>query len=378
MTKGIRVALLSAAFVLGAMTAALAQDAPPELSPDDQEKIEAATVIAQQGAALKGEAEKLVAAAEEQGDEAKGKEAVAKLDEAIAAFEEAFTIYPDPAIQLLIGECYRLQGNAVRDFDKYRTAITHYKKYLEMAPEGAEAEAANNRITALTEGIKREEERLAKLEEEKRKKEEEERKKREEQERKKREELQKHEGMQISADGMVLTGVADDLTAVPRGFGGAIFHWGKFGLEAHLGFDFFFRLNQEKGLAARSLGLNLGTRIGFRDDRFTGPFVSAGGGFGLMIGSPSERLLQDDEATCMDNTGMPDCSFDLDKVISGRLGFGWGFEASKKTTVAIRVDAGYFLFSVDDQQKTLPMARFVERPVDLFTVMVGLEFMRWL
>jgi hypothetical protein len=312
-----------------------------------------------------------------QGNEAKGR---GEYDAAIARFEEAFALYPDPALQLLIGECFRLKGDATSDFEQYRVALTYFRKYVELAPTGSEVEAAKARIETLDKAIadhdaqqKAEQARIARDESDRREAE-------AEMERQRQADLAARQGTQIAVDGMVLTGLSTDLTAIPRGAGGISLNWGGFAVEAHLGFDFFFRLRGDsEGVAARTLTLDVGARYGLRGDRFIGPFVAAGGGFGLMVGSPRERRLEDDEETCMAQIGSSDCSFDLDKNLSARLGFGWGFAASERTTVAVRIDAGYWLFSVDGEQSVgSPPARFVERPQDALSLSIGLEFLRWL
>ncbi len=299
---------------------------------------------------------------------------------AIKKFEEAFELYQDPALQLAIGVAWQLRGDAEKNYDHYRKAVEYFESYVQLAPGGAEAEAAKQRIEMIKKALadydkqKAEEEAEAKAEADK------ERAAKEEAERQRLADLEKREHMQVAVDGMVLTGLASDMTAIPRGFGGALFNWDRFGIEAHLGFDFFFRLKGDGGgVAARTATLDIGARYGFRNDRFLGPFVAGGAGFGLMLGSPRERRLESDAETCMAQTSTPDCSFDLDKNLSGRLGMGWGFEASKVTTVALRIDFAYWLFSVDGEQSVgSPPARFVERPQDALSLMVGLEFLRWM
>lgn len=324
-------------------------------------------------------ADKMAQAVElsKQGNEAKGRK---EYDAAIEKFEQAFAIYPDPVLQLLIGECFRLKGDETGDYAHYRKAVEHYRKYIELAPNGSEVEAARARIDTLDKAIADHD---AEQDKEKARRERDEADRREteaEAARQRQAELEARQGMQIAVDGMVLTGLATDLTAIPRGAGGLSLNWGGFGVEAHLGFDFFFRLRGDsEGIAARTVTLDIGARYGLRGDRFIGPFIAGGGGFGLMIGSPRERRLDDDDDTCMAQVGAPDCSFDLDKNLSARLGFGWGFAASDQTTVAVRIDAGYWLFSVDgDQSVGSPPARFVERPQDVLSLMIGLEFLRWL
>jgi hypothetical protein len=189
-------------------------------------------------------------------------------------------------------------------------------------------------------------------------------------------------GPSLALDAHISSGVEQDLTVIGRLMAGGmlVFDPARFAIDAHLSFEGFLRVANDKGMSARSFGVgNLGFRYGFRNERFHGPYVAAGGGFGLISGKPRERKLADDTATC-ENANPPDdqCTFEIDKHVNGRLGFGWGFASGKRTTVGVRVDLMYWLFSVAEEQESgSPPARFVERPQDAWSVMIGLEFMRW-
>ena len=92
------------------------------------------------------------------------------------------------------------------------------------------------------------------------------------------------------------------------------------------------------------------------------------------VGSWTEKRTEP-----MDDT--PDeCTFRVDKNASIRLGIGWGFKQSKQTTVAVRLDFNYWVFSVspgEDQPMGAPIPREIPRPQNSYSIMVGLEFMRW-
>lgn len=186
---------------------------------------------------------------------------------------------------------------------------------------------------------------------------------------------------QPALDAAVVFGVDEDLTAVGRLLAGGIWSFGKFAPEAHIGFDGFLPIKSSAGVTARSFSLiNLGARYGFLSDRFDGPFVSGGGGFGLFTGKPHERQLDDDPACEVARPPSDNCVYRIDKNLNARLGFGWGFQSSKNTTVAARIDLHYWLFSLndfEDQPDGSPVPNMVDRPQASWSVLVGLEFMRW-
>jgi len=184
-------------------------------------------------------------------------------------------------------------------------------------------------------------------------------------------------------DAHVSTGVNAGSTVLGRLMAGGmlLFDDVRFAVDAHLSFEGFLRLRENEGVLARSFGLlNLGARYAFQDARFQGPYVAAGAGFGLFAGDPKERKVVDDESVCGTAPTSPSCTFGIERNINGRLGFGWGFGSGEHTTVGVRLDVMYWWFSLADNEDQLagaPNVYEVPRPVDTFTVMLGLEFMRW-
>jgi hypothetical protein len=325
---------------------------PAEMTPE--EKQAAATALFGEGQAL----------AKEQ-----------KYEEAVAKFEEAFELFPDPGLQFMIGESYQLDGTENRDYDKLRKSIAAYKKYVELVPEGAGPDKARERIGQLEESVKAEEDRIARIADE-----EAQAKLDAELAAKKKEEIRlaklaKRKTMQKVLTGGVLAGVDQQLSGILRMSGGGLLSWENFAFEGRIGIDGFLRVAPEQGLSARSFTLiDLGARWG-ANYRYIGPFVSGGASFGVFTGKPRERKLQDDDATC----GGGDCAFNIDKNVSGRLAFGYGFRATEKSTVAFRLEVQGWMFSVDDEQEIgSPPAFDVEKPQTSIAVMAGLEFLRWL
>lgn len=312
-------------------------------------------------------------------------EKAGKYDEAIAKYEEAFKLYPDALLYARVAQAYQLKGNANKDFDAYRKAIEAYNKLLELLPEGTPEDQlakVREQITSLEEAIQAEEERKKREEEEAKQKRIDEEKQRQEAELEKKRQQERLEGMRPAFNAMVVSGVDQDVSAIARLIAGGFLGWGRFALEGHLTFEGFLRVDNDKGVSGRSVGLDLGTRIGLGSEpNFRGPFLSLGGSFGLYSGKPRERKLADAMETCQGFDSPEDpgsCAFDIDKNITGRFGFGYGFAASDKTTVAARLDFTYWLFSVDGQQGagSVPAAR-VDKPQASYSVLVGLEFMRW-
>jgi len=191
---------------------------------------------------------------------------------------------------------------------------------------------------------------------------------------------------QPAVDAGVISGVDQDTTAVVRLIAGGLWGFGRFAPEAHVGVDGFLRINGAHGISARSFNLiDLGARYGFKSDRFVGPYVTVGGGFGLFTGKPHERKVSGEPETCASAdipAGQPDdqCSFRIDKNLNARLGLGWGFASGAKTTVGVRLDIHYWLLSVsdfEDQPAGAPIPSQIPRPQSSISVLVGLEFMRW-
>lgn len=334
-----------------------------------------------------GPTEEQLAATEEfkKGQEA---EAAGDLDAAIGHYEAAFELYTDAQIQIVIGKAYSTRGaekmtgqsyaEAIDDFEKAKAA---WQKYIELAPEGQFVADVTKGIENMDQGIENAKGALAKQEEDERKAKEEEEAEKRRIEEEQRRAIAEKEGMQLALDGMVVGGIDQDSAAIARLMAGGLLGWGRFAFEGHLSFEGFLRIQGDRGVSARSVTIaDIGMRYGFQSNRFTGPFVSTGAGFGLFSGRPRERKLVDDTETCpgFDNQEEGACAFSVDKNISTRLGFGWGFEANKDTTVAIRLEAMYWLFSVDDEQQAgAPPAAAVEKPQTSLAFMLGLEFMHW-
>jgi tetratricopeptide (TPR) repeat protein len=304
-----------------------------------------------------------------------------KYDEAVEKFEAAYALYQDPGILFLIGEAYQISGTEQRDFDVLQKSVDAYKKYLEAVPEGAGSDKARERITQLEESIDAERQRLqriadeeaqAKLDAELAAKAEEEKRQRE---------LAERKEMQVVLNAGAVFGADQQLSGILRMQGGALLSWEKFAIEGKVGIDGFLRVDEDQGVSARSLTLlDLGVRYGL-NYRYLGPFFAAGASYGVFGGKPRERKLDDDMATCAGfDTGSPgQCAFNIDANIATRVGFGYGFAASKKTTVALRLEAQYWLFSVDEEQETgSPPAFEVDKPQSAVAVLLGLEFLRWL
>ena len=192
-------------------------------------------------------------------------------------------------------------------------------------------------------------------------------------------------------DGIVVLGVDQDVSGIGRLIAGGLYTLEKIGLrnaavEAHIGLDAFLRINSDKGVTARSLNLlDVGIRYGLTKQRFVGPYLAAGGNFGIFVAAPHERKIQGDMELCAsamidEDQPQDECTYRIDKSVSARFGLGWGFRSGKKTTVGIRLDFTYWLFSLndfEDQPKGAPIPRRVERPQSSYSFLVGFEFMRW-
>ena len=138
-------------------------------------------------------------------------------DQAIAHYQKAFEIYPDPLLQLLIGESHRKKGEAALSNSDWDTAVSEfqaanaaYQKYLELVPQGKEADAARQRITALEQGIanaRKGKQQAATQAADKARQEQEARRAAEE---KQRQEAAANNGTQFALDGQLIAGVDQD------------------------------------------------------------------------------------------------------------------------------------------------------------------------
>lgn len=177
------------------------------------------------------------------------------------------------------------------------------------------------------------------------------------------------------------SGIDSDATAIVRLHAGGLLLFDRFGIDAQLSFSGFLRINDKKGVEARSFSpINLGVRYAISDDKFEGPYVALGGGFGFLSGKPRERKVSDEDI-CKTAINKEECSFDIKRQVNARVGFGWGFRAGKAITVGVRLDVTYFAFSVvdgEDQPGGAPNPREISRPVDTIAVLIGLEFLRWM
>ena len=295
--------------------------------------------------------------------------------EAIAKFEEAFELFPDPGLQVKIGEAYQRAGTEETDYDKLRKSVEAYRKYVELVPEGEITDKINERITQLAESIQAEEERIQRTADEETQAKLDAKLAAEAEEKERIALLAEQKSMQVVLLGGILAGADQQLSGILRFSGGGMLSWEKFAVEAKVGIDGFLRVDQDQGTQARSFTLlDVGARYGLKY-RYIGPFVSGGASFGVFSGNPRERKLVNDQGSC----GGGDCTLDIDKSISTRLAFGYGFRATDKSTVALRIEAQGWFFSVDDEQSIgNPNANDIEKPQTSLAVMVGLEFMRWM
>ena len=191
---------------------------------------------------------------------------------------------------------------------------------------------------------------------------------------------------QPAVKALVSAGVDQDTSAIGRLQAGGMYGLiANLAVEAHLGFEGFLRLDSSKGIAARSFTLlDVGARYGFKSPRFIGPYVVGGGGFGIFTGNPHERKVTD-LATCESanipaNEPQDECTYRINKNLSARMGLGWGFPSGNKTTVGIRLDVTYWMFSLNDFNPEItgaPIPREVPRPQATWSVLLGIEFLRW-
>src|SRR4029453_12134539 len=99
------------------------------------------------------------------------------------------------------------------------------RKVPEAAPNGRGVDAANHQIEQLEKAIA-EHDSQQKAERDKQARDASDRREAEaEAARQRQAELAARQGTQIAVEGMVLTGVSTDLTAIPRGFGGLALNW---------------------------------------------------------------------------------------------------------------------------------------------------------
>jgi tetratricopeptide (TPR) repeat protein len=73
-------------------------------------------------------------------------------DAAIREYEAAYALVPRPELLFNIGSAYRRRGETGSLADK-RAALEHYRRYLELAPDGKGAPDARRRIEALNAAI---------------------------------------------------------------------------------------------------------------------------------------------------------------------------------------------------------------------------------
>jgi hypothetical protein len=190
-------------------------------------------------------------------------------------------------------------------------------------------------------------------------------------------------------DAHVSSGVDPDSTVIGQLMGGGMLVFDRFRLavDGHVSFSGFLRLNDDRGIAARSFApLNLGVRYGFRNERFHGLYATAGAGFGFLGGSPKERKVED-PAICAtaapragETTSPSSCTFRITQQANIRTGLGWGFASGPQTTVGVRLDLVYFAFNIadgEDQIQGAPAPAEIDRPQGTIALMVGLEFMHW-
>ncbi|MBT8494643.1 MAG: hypothetical protein KJO07_16430 [Deltaproteobacteria bacterium] len=374
---------LLAAFTAALMalgSPAIAQDAPKQPTKEDLEK---AKELAQQGAAAESNGE---------------------IQQAIDAYKKAYEFFPDPNLLIKLGDAYRKNADsqeAVDTWQKYIDTITPtcarfdeatcvkidqqqgacVPKFGE-APEGEEkgefdtcvgryVEPVGERIKAVK---KEEDERKAKEAEEAR------RVAKEAEERKKAEEAAKKaeaDKLPLALSAIVMAGADQRTTVMGRLMAGGLIRFGRFAPEAHIGFEGYLRADSSQGTQAQSLTLiDLGARYAFSDEQFVGPFVAAGGGFGLFLGTPRDINFKDEPDICNPDSA---CTVQVDKHLNGRLGFGYGFKSGDKATVAVRVDLHTWWYSIDQDQMdadNIPLSQ-IDLPQLAYAVTLGLEFLRW-
>ena len=185
-------------------------------------------------------------------------------------------------------------------------------------------------------------------------------------------------GRPLAFGAMVSGGMDDKLTAIGRVFAGGMMVFGRLAPELHLALDGFARTRDDQGTQALSISIaDIGVRYAFQDERFTGGFGTFGLGYGIFVGGSNQIDLVDDTDTC---AGFPgnDCSFDVDKLLTGRLGFGWGFKTGEDMTMVVRLDLTAWWYSVAlEQPAGNPTTDEVKKPHIALSLLLGLELLRW-
>ncbi len=377
-----RFSLIAAAFaalVLAAPGLASGQDEPKKPSKEDLQK---AKTLAQEGATAESNGE---------------------LQTAIEKYKEAYGLFPDPNLLIKLGDTYRKNadnGEAVDTWQKYIDSITPLcgkfdeetctkidkqngacvPKYGDPEEEDAEKGPFDSCVGRYMGPVSTRIETVKKEQVEQVEKDKEEAVKiaaEAERKRKAREAAQKVEDdkLPMALNAILMIGADQQVTVVGRLMAGGMLRFGKFAPEAHLAFEGFFRAQDDRGTQGRSFSLDAGARYSLGTEQVVGPFVGFGAGFGFFLGSPREINLKDDSTSCSGQPGN-DCTIDVDKQISGRIGFGYGFKSGDKATVAIRIDVGTWWYSVDKTQDLVPVGQ-IELPQIAHSVLVGIEFMRW-
>jgi tetratricopeptide (TPR) repeat protein len=161
-----------------------------------------------------------------------------KLDEALDHYQKAFAIYPDPVLQLVIGEVHRRKGEDAlksEDFDAaiadFQAAVTAYNQYIVLAPTGKEVDAAKQRIDALNQGIENAKQARDQKAAEAKKQAQDQAATQQKAVAQKQEEESEESGSQLALDGDLIIGVDKDTTALARLMAGGLLGWGRFAFE---------------------------------------------------------------------------------------------------------------------------------------------------
>jgi hypothetical protein len=186
------------------------------------------------------------------------------------------------------------------------------------------------------------------------------------------------DGRPLALGGMVSAGLDDKLSAIGRLSAGGMMVFGRLAPELHLALDGFARTSDDEGTQALSISIaDIGVRYAFQDDRFTGAFGTFGLGYGLFVGGSNQINLSDDTETCASFPGNA-CSFEVDKLLTGRLGFGWGFGMGEDMTMAARLDVTAWWYSAAlEQPAGSPSHDDIKKPHIALSLLLGLELLRW-